>query len=59
MKYIEQFLYVIKDKQGQKHIVVETLFRRHTLVVTLETKFLGFDHIKELYQNDDKFSQNF
>jgi len=31
------------------------LCSKDTLFVTLETKILDFDHIKELYQNDDDF----
>ena len=47
---------MIKHKQGHKNIIVDALSRRHTFLVTLETKILGFDHIKELYQSDDDFS---
>jgi len=52
VKYIEQFPYVIKHKQEEITIVVHALFRRYILLVTLETKFLTFDDIKELYQSD-------
>jgi len=49
VEFIEQFPYMIKHKQGKANIMVDALSRRHTLVSMLETKFLSFDHIKELY----------
>jgi len=39
--------------------MVDALYRRHTLLVTLDTKLLDFDLINEFYQNDDDFSQIF
>ena len=49
VEFLEQFSYVIKHKQGKANIVVDALSRRHSLLSILETKFLSFDHIKELY----------
>jgi len=59
VEYIEKFPYVIKQNKDNKNIVSDALSRRHTLFVTLETKYLGFGHIKKLYQNDNDFSQVF
>jgi len=56
VEFLEQFPYVIKHKQGKANIVADVLSRRHSLLSMLETKFLSFDHIKELYQDDNDFS---
>ena len=56
VKFIEQFPYVIKHKQGKANVVVDALSRRHTLLNVLDTQFLGFDHIKEIYKDDLDFS---
>jgi len=41
---------------GKANIVADALSRRHSLLSILETKFLSFDHIKELYPKDVDFS---
>ena len=46
IKFLEQFPYVIKHKQGKANIVADVLSRRHVLHSMLETNFLSFDHIK-------------
>jgi len=56
VEFIEQFPYVIKHKQGKDNVVVDALARRHTLLNVLDTKYLGFDHIKEIYKDDLDFS---
>ena len=56
VEFLEQFPYVIKNKQGKANIVADALSRRHSLLSILETKFLSFDHIKELYPKDVDFS---
>jgi hypothetical protein len=56
VEFIETFLYVIKYKQGKENIVVDTLSRRYVLLSTLDARFLGFEHIKELYKDDSDFA---
>ena len=56
VEFIEQFPYVIKHKQGKANVVMDALSIRHTLLNVLDTKFLGFDHIKEIYKDDLDFS---
>ena len=50
MEFIETFPYVIKYKQGKENIVADALSRRYVLLSTLDARFLGFEHIKELYR---------
>ena len=38
---------------------MKALSRRHTLLNVLDTKYLGFDHIKEIYKDDLSFSHIF
>ncbi|RDX79367.1 Retrovirus-related Pol polyprotein from transposon 17.6, partial [Mucuna pruriens] len=59
VKFIEQFPYVIKHKQGKINIIVDALSRRYSLLHMMETKLLGFDGIKESYMHDDDFSHVF
>jgi hypothetical protein len=39
---------VIKYKQGKENIVADALSCRYVLLSTLDARFLGFEHIKEL-----------
>ena len=47
---------MIKHKQGKSNVVADALSRRYALFSSLETKFIGFEHIKELYEHDSDFS---
>jgi len=52
VEFIEQFPYVIKHKQGKANVVTDAFPRRPTLLNVLDTKYLRFDHIKEIYKDD-------
>ena len=58
-EFIESFPYVIKYKQGKDNIVADALSQRYALLSTLDAKLLGFEHIKELYVNDQDFGNVF
>jgi hypothetical protein len=53
---METFSYVIKYKQGNENIVANALSRRYVLLSTLDARFIGFEHIKELYNDDSDFA---
>jgi hypothetical protein len=36
---------------------MDTLSQRYVLLNTLNTRLLGFEHVKELYVDDDDFGQ--
>ena len=55
MEFIETFPYVIKYKTGKDNVVADALSRRYALITTLNAKVLGFEHIKELYNDDADF----
>ena len=56
VEFLEQFPYVIKHKQGKINMVADALSRRYALLNVLDVQYLGFDHIKELYNKDLDFS---
>ena len=57
VEFIETFPYVIRYKQGRENVVADALSRRYALISTLDAKFLGFKHIKELYHDDHDFRE--
>ena len=59
MEFVETFPYVILYKQGKENIVAYALSWRYVLISTLDDKFLGFEHIKELYPLDQDFSEEY
>jgi len=56
VEFIETFSYVIKYKQGKENIVADALSRRYVLLSILDARFLGFEHIKELYKDNSDFA---
>jgi len=56
VEFIETFSHVIKYKQGQENIVADELSRKYVFLSTFDARFLGFEHIKELYKDDSDFT---
>ena len=59
VEFIENFPYVIKYKQGKENIVADALSRRDVLLHTMNTRLVGFEYVKELYDNDSNFATFF
>lgn len=53
--YIQQFTFVIKHKSGALNRVADALSRRSYLLVTMNTKVVGFDSIRDLLSSDPYF----
>ena len=51
------FPYVIKYKNGKENIMVDALSKRYVLLTSLQTKLLGFEFVKDLYDNDSNFGK--
>ncbi|MGK4277327.1 Ty3/Gypsy family RNase HI domain-containing protein [Escherichia coli] len=59
VEFIESFPYVRKYKQRKENIVADALSRRYTLFAMLECKVLGFEHMKEMFVDDEDFGTIF
>ncbi|KAG8496940.1 hypothetical protein CXB51_008105 [Gossypium anomalum] len=59
VEYLESFPYVIKYKKGKENIVANALSRRYALVNQLDSKLLGFEFLKDLYQTDIDFGEEY
>ncbi|XP_073122230.1 uncharacterized protein [Henckelia pumila] len=53
--FVETFFYIIKYKKVKENVVADALSRRYMLLSTLDSKFLGFEYVKELYASDPDF----
>lgn len=58
VEFLQAYTFHIKHKAGKQNQVVDALSRRHSLLSTMQVKVLGFEVLKELYQ-DDPFFQGF
>ncbi|XP_011048931.1 PREDICTED: uncharacterized protein LOC105142821 [Populus euphratica] len=53
----QHYLWPIEYKQGKENIVADTLSCRYVLLHTMNTRLLGFEYVKELYDNDSDFAE--
>ncbi|KAI3707433.1 hypothetical protein L6452_25948 [Arctium lappa] len=59
ISFIETFPYIVRYKKGKENIVVDALSRRYTLLTYLDSKIMGFEFIKGLYESDNVFANVF
>ncbi|RDY05022.1 hypothetical protein CR513_11185, partial [Mucuna pruriens] len=57
IEFVENFPYVINHKQRKINIVAYALSRRYDLIAMFETKLLGLECLKELYESDNDFGE--
>lgn len=55
LEFVETFPYIIKYKKGKDNIAADALSRQHNLIITMDAKVLGFEHIKIVYWEDPYF----
>nr|GFB22424.1 transposon Ty3-I Gag-Pol polyprotein [Tanacetum cinerariifolium] len=55
VKFLKSYSFSLKHKAGKLNKMADALSRRHCLLQTIKTKVLGFEVIKDLYDNDCDF----
>jgi len=54
--YFEQFNFMIRHKSGVDKQVLDALSHRVSLLISLQSKIIGFEYLKELYKEDEDFA---
>ncbi|XP_074303008.1 uncharacterized protein LOC141637423 [Silene latifolia] len=57
VEFLQSFTFSSKYKTGSSNVVADALSRRHSLLIELDARILGFEHIKEAVQVDPEFSK--
>ncbi|XP_074298964.1 uncharacterized protein LOC141629955 [Silene latifolia] len=57
VEFLQSFTFSSKYKTGSSNILADALSRRHSLLIELDARILGFEHIKGLYKSDPEFSK--
>ncbi|GJW92905.1 RNA-directed DNA polymerase [Tanacetum coccineum] len=55
VEFLQSYSFSLKHKAGKLNKVVDALSRRHCLLQTMEAKVLGFEVLKDLYEDDCDF----
>lgn len=59
VEYLQSFHFVLKHITGQSNKVADALSRRNVLLQENQIQVMGFDFLKELYENDSDFKEAF
>ncbi|XP_056694837.1 uncharacterized protein [Spinacia oleracea] len=56
-EFLSPFHFVLKHKSGTQNKVADGLSRRHALLSTLQVKVIGFEVLKDLYEDDEDLGE--
>ncbi|KAJ9536696.1 hypothetical protein OSB04_un000081 [Centaurea solstitialis] len=59
VEFLQSFTFSSKYKEGKSNVVADALSRRAYLLAMVDTRVIGFEHIKGLYESDNDFAQEF
>ena len=55
--HTQKFPFVLKHKSKEQNKVADALSRRSALLTILNAETIGFEHLKDLYEDDEDFCE--
>ena len=55
VEFMQSYTFVLKHRSGRSNWVVDALSRRQLLLTVMQVEVVGFDELKNLYQEDLDF----
>ena len=55
VEFLQAYNFTIKHKAGVQNVVANALSRKHALVTSMHVQVVGFDVLKEQYEEDADF----
>ena len=59
VEFLPRFTFLLKDISGQSNGVVDALSRRLLIMQENQIQFLGFEHLRDLYETNIDFQESY
>ena len=57
VEFLQAYNFTIKHKVGVQNFEIDALNKKHSVLTSMRVNVMGFDVLKEMYNDDKRFSE--